>query len=197
MTTADLLLLTPYGVSDLPDSMLDEMAVTTLSQNSMYLAMGCIKSKWSYSLFARYGNAASEKRHAIKPHSLRHLMNTELFKLGVSDTVITQQFGRMSVARGRGSGLGNCKNLPKIDSKAISNASQLTHANTSLAIGPTLALGGAKQLITAAENETLESHIELETRTVARMSVSADAKEGIAAFRERRMPIFSGASKIQ
>ena len=99
LTTADLLLLTPYGVSDLPDSMLDEMAVTTLSQNSMYLAMGCIKSKWSYSLFARYGNAASEKRHAIKPHSLRHLMNTELFKLGVSDTVITQQFGRMSVAQ--------------------------------------------------------------------------------------------------
>lgn len=99
LTTADLIFLTPYGVTDLPNSMLDEMAVTTLSQNSMYLAMGCVKSKWSYSLFARYGDALSEQHYFIKPHSLRHLLNTELFKLGVSDTVITQQFGRMSVAQ--------------------------------------------------------------------------------------------------
>ncbi|UDU21179.1 hypothetical protein [Sinorhizobium meliloti] len=33
----------------------------------------------------------------LTPHALRHLQNTELFRLGVADTIITKKFNRRSV----------------------------------------------------------------------------------------------------
>lgn len=69
--------------------------VKLISQNSVYGALGCAK-RWNSSFFSRYGSENTDK-DKIRPHSLRHLINTELFRLNVTDAVITQQFGRKSV----------------------------------------------------------------------------------------------------
>lgn len=100
LTTADLLFLQPGGgLKAVPEVLSSEFPVTTLSQNSMYLALGRNKDKRAYSFFTKYGNEVGCEKLSVKPHSLRHLMNTELFRHGVPDTVVTQQFGRTSVAQ--------------------------------------------------------------------------------------------------
>ena len=50
-------------------------------------------------LFERYGATAEDRRLTLKSHALRHLQNTELFRLGVADTIITKRFNRRSVAQ--------------------------------------------------------------------------------------------------
>jgi hypothetical protein len=50
-------------------------------------------------VFAQYSDTDEEKGFAVNPHSLRHLQNTELFRAGLADTVITKRFGRRSVAQ--------------------------------------------------------------------------------------------------
>ena len=45
-------------------------------------------------MFSVYGRSPESKLMSIKPHSLRHLMNTEMFRKNVPDTIITHQFGR-------------------------------------------------------------------------------------------------------
>ncbi len=50
-------------------------------------------------LFERYGQSAADKELVLTSHSLRHLQNTELFRLGVADTVISKRFNRRSVAQ--------------------------------------------------------------------------------------------------
>lgn len=100
LTTADLLFLQPGGgFKSVPELLSSDFPVTTLSQNSMYLALGDTKHKRAYSFFTKYGDEVGSEELFVKPHSLRHLMNTELFRHGVPDTVITQQFGRTSVAQ--------------------------------------------------------------------------------------------------
>jgi len=51
------------------------------------------------SLFRRFGGSEEAKRYSLNPHALRHMMNHELFRLGVSDTDITNHFGRHSPAQ--------------------------------------------------------------------------------------------------
>jgi hypothetical protein len=51
------------------------------------------------SIFLRYGADAQDGQLNINPHALRHLQNTELFRLGVADTIITKRFNRRSVAQ--------------------------------------------------------------------------------------------------
>lgn len=51
------------------------------------------------SLFHTYSSTPEEKSLLLLPHSLRHLQNTELFRLGVADTVITKRFNRRSTAQ--------------------------------------------------------------------------------------------------
>jgi len=51
------------------------------------------------SMFSVYGRSPESKLMSIKPHSLRHLMNTEMFRKNVPDTIITHQFGRRTVAQ--------------------------------------------------------------------------------------------------
>ena len=58
--------------------------------------------------------------------------------------------------------------------------------------GPTLAYGEIKRLFLRAGAAHLESQLELEAMALARVAVSADAKEGIAAQVERRRPVFRG-----
>jgi len=51
------------------------------------------------SLFSVYGRTEEDRRLRLRPHSLRHLMNNELFRLAVADTIITKRFNRNSVAQ--------------------------------------------------------------------------------------------------
>jgi len=51
------------------------------------------------SLFERYGATNEDRKLTLKSHALRHLQNTELFRLGVADTIITKRFNRRSVAQ--------------------------------------------------------------------------------------------------
>ncbi len=61
---------------------------------------------------------------------------------------------------------------------------------TQLAAGPTLAFGTAKRLIHSGWKESLETQMEFETRGISDMGRTADAREGIAAFLEKRQPNF-------
>lgn len=61
------------------------------------LALG--EQKNSDTLFKRYGQSEHDKMLVLTSHMLRHLQNTELFRLGVADTIISKRFNRSSVAQ--------------------------------------------------------------------------------------------------
>lgn len=61
-----------------------------------------------------------------------------------------------------------------------------------LADGPTLAHGVVKSLMHRSLSGTLETQMELESRGIAAMSHTEDAKEGAAAFLEKRSPNYKG-----
>lgn len=61
-----------------------------------------------------------------------------------------------------------------------------------LASGPTLAYGTAKKLLLATFDQSLETQLELEARGIAAMTNTQDGKEGIAAFAQKRKPVFRG-----
>ena len=61
-----------------------------------------------------------------------------------------------------------------------------------MAFGATKALGTAKRLLRGGWTETLETQMECEARAIADMGRTADAKEGFAAFLEKRPPNFKG-----
>ncbi len=61
-----------------------------------------------------------------------------------------------------------------------------------LAAGPTLAYGEVKRLFMKAGAVQLQAQLEDEALTLARVSGSRDAREGVAAFVERRKPVFTG-----
>ena len=70
---------------------------------------------------------------------------------------------------------------------------EVTQLATQLAKGPTQAYEGVKQLVRMSGHDTLESQIERETRSIAQMSRTRDAREGLKAFVEKRKPRFVGA----
>src|SRR6185369_3179333 len=61
-----------------------------------------------------------------------------------------------------------------------------------LAAGPTRAHGAVKRLLLGTYDHGLETQMELETIGIASMGATADAKEGLAAFFEKRPPKFQG-----
>lgn len=61
-----------------------------------------------------------------------------------------------------------------------------------LAAGPTRAYGEIKRLFLKAGAAQLQAQLEDEALTLARVSTSADAKEGITAMLEKRKPVFQG-----
>ena len=61
-----------------------------------------------------------------------------------------------------------------------------------LAAGPTEAYGGIKRLFLQTLNRPMESQMEDEAQTLAAISRTADAQEGIRAFKEKRKPKFAG-----
>jgi len=61
-----------------------------------------------------------------------------------------------------------------------------------LAAGPTQAYGGIKKLLDASGANTLNEQLELERETFAASTRTADFREGIAAFTEKRPARFTG-----
>jgi 2-(1,2-epoxy-1,2-dihydrophenyl)acetyl-CoA isomerase len=61
-----------------------------------------------------------------------------------------------------------------------------------LASGPTEAYGGIKRLFLQTPNRSIESQLEDEAQTLAAISRTADAQEGVKAFREKRKPKYVG-----
>ncbi|MBC7163811.1 MAG: enoyl-CoA hydratase [Roseovarius sp.] len=62
-----------------------------------------------------------------------------------------------------------------------------------LASGPTLALAGAKRLMRAAVQPSLESFLDMEAIIQGQIIKSADHAEGIDAFLNKRTPVFRGS----
>jgi 2-(1,2-epoxy-1,2-dihydrophenyl)acetyl-CoA isomerase len=61
-----------------------------------------------------------------------------------------------------------------------------------LAAGPTRALGEIRRLLLSANDQPLETQLEFEAQALARTAATADAREGLAAFAEKRPAAFSG-----
>lgn len=61
-----------------------------------------------------------------------------------------------------------------------------------LAAGPTLAFGAAKRLLLGTFEHGLETQMELESVAISSMSATADGREGLRAFFEKRAPKFEG-----
>jgi enoyl-CoA hydratase/carnithine racemase len=63
---------------------------------------------------------------------------------------------------------------------------------TELAAGPTRAIGAAKRAITEGWGRPIEEAMAIERRAFADLFFTDDAKEGVAAFVEKRKPAFTG-----
>jgi 2-(1,2-epoxy-1,2-dihydrophenyl)acetyl-CoA isomerase len=69
---------------------------------------------------------------------------------------------------------------------------QITLIADKLAEAPTAALGRAKNLLLSGTNDTLESHMEAESRAAAAAARTGDFHEGIDAFLNKRKAAFTG-----
>ena len=82
-----------------------------------------------------------------------------------------------------------------IVTKIVPDANLQTEADTlatQLASAATGALGSTKRLLHNAWNDTLETQMELESQAIAARAHTADGREGIAAFLEKRAAKFTG-----
>jgi 2-(1,2-epoxy-1,2-dihydrophenyl)acetyl-CoA isomerase len=75
------------------------------------------------------------------------------------------------------------------DAELLAQAAELA---ARLASGATRAFGGIKRLVRASSATALEAHLENESRTLAETVQTRDAREGLAAFTERRAARFEG-----
>jgi len=70
--------------------------------------------------------------------------------------------------------------------------SEATRIAKELASGPTEAFGAIKRLFCQTSERSFESQLEEEAQTLAAISRTADAREGVRAFVEKRKPTFLG-----
>lgn len=77
-----------------------------------------------------------------------------------------------------------------VDNADVDDATE--HLVTRLASGPTVAIGLAKQAIHYAQHATLTQAMTQEAFSLELACRTADFKEGLAAFRDRRTPEFDG-----
>jgi len=73
------------------------MSISRPTPRFIGLALG--DDKRIPSLFEKYGQTDEDRAMKMESHMLRHLQNTELFRLGVADTIISKRFNRRSVAQ--------------------------------------------------------------------------------------------------
>ena len=64
-----------------------------------------------------------------------------------------------------------------------------------MAAGPTRSYAASKRALNEAALRGLEGQLELEASLQAELAETPDFFEGVAAFAERRAPVFSGAGK--
>ncbi|HEY2310127.1 MAG TPA: enoyl-CoA hydratase-related protein, partial [Gaiellaceae bacterium] len=77
--------------------------------------------------------------------------------------------------------------------EADSFASRTAEYAAALAAGPTRAIALTKRLFDEASTSTLEDQLEREAETQAVATQTADFREGVAAFGEKREARFSGS----
>jgi hypothetical protein len=73
------------------------MAVRRPGPDLIQLALG--EHTTCETVFEKYGQTEEDRALRMESHMLRHLQNTELFRLGVADTIISKRFNRRSVAQ--------------------------------------------------------------------------------------------------
>ena len=71
-------------------------------------------------------------------------------------------------------------------------ADEATRVARTLAAGPTEAFGSVKRMLAATFDNGLETQMELEAREVTDNARGRDGREGVAAFLEKRRPVFVG-----
>lgn len=86
------------GRENIPCHVGRTLGIGVATQEILALSISPDKST-APSLFETYGETDLDRSLSLLPHSLRHLQNTELFRLGVADTIITKRFNRRSVAQ--------------------------------------------------------------------------------------------------
>ncbi len=82
-----------------------------------------------------------------------------------------------------------------IVTRVVPDAEVLEQSRTiaiQLAAGPTKALGASKRLLHSSFSETLETQMEHESQTIANIAHTADTREGMAAFIEKRAAKYEG-----
>ncbi|WP_293389599.1 enoyl-CoA hydratase-related protein [Nevskia sp.] len=60
------------------------------------------------------------------------------------------------------------------------------------AAGPTKAYGEVRRLLLSVQDQPLETQLEMEAQALSRVASTEDAREGLAAFNEKRKPRFTG-----
>lgn len=75
------------------------------------------------------------------------------------------------------------------DAKLVEEAETLA---TDLSSGATVALGASKRLLYGGWTETLETQLQHESQAISDISRTADGREGIDAFVDKRAPKFEG-----
>ena len=69
---------------------------------------------------------------------------------------------------------------------------RLREVATTVAEGPTVALGRTQQLLTESTSRGIEAQLAAETDVIAETAKTSDFKEGVSAFTEKRTPEFEG-----
>jgi len=108
---------------------------------------------------------------------------------------------RMGVSRGKrfllcnetldAEGAANCGLVDFVIAPDALHA-EAERAARRLASGPTQAYGDIRRLFANVSRQSLESQLEDEAQSLARMAATEDAREGIQAFAEKRKPTFKG-----
>jgi len=64
-----------------------------------FISLSLVPKSGTGTLFSRYGLTDEDRNLTLNSHALRHLQNTELFRLGIADTIISKRFNRRSIAQ--------------------------------------------------------------------------------------------------
>jgi len=67
--------------------------------DSSFIGLSIGAQELGETIFAKYGETDADRALTLESHSLRHLQNTELIRLGVADTIISKRFNRRSVVQ--------------------------------------------------------------------------------------------------